>query len=140
MVYMACCTCVSNNIHDLFYISHDCFDYVSRWQYIYIYILHAYLREIRVPALSFKHSLVSSNFISGVKYYKELYLGNLTLTKIQLNIRVEEINLFDLTHLASLFFRAHGESWMRTCFPNLQSKIHKANYLLPELFWGKSGI
>ena len=119
------------------------------WQYIF-YMLSS------EDILEFLHSALQRNkFISAVKNTRGLYLGNLTLTKIQ-SINSEtpcvhvdrcsetyewnrSINL--IGHIWHPYFSEHtGIAECVRVSKNLQSNSQQQNYLLPELFWGMSGV
>ena len=116
-----------------------------------VYFLHAILRRhIRVPALN---TTLISSWPSNTT--KELYLGNLTLTKIQ-SINSEtpcvhvdrcsetyewnrSINL--IGHIWHPYFSEHtGIAECVRVSKNLQSNSQQQNNLRPELFWGMSGV
>ena len=119
------------------------------WQYIFYMLSSEDILEFLRSAL---HRIT---FISAVKNTRGLYLGNLTLTKIQ-SINSEtpcvhvdrcsetyewyrSINL--IGHIWHPYFSEHtGIAECVRVSKNLQSKSQQQNYLLPELFWGMSGV
>ena len=119
------------------------------WQYIFYMLSSEDILEFLRSALH------RSKFISAVKNTRGLYLGNLTLTKIQ-SINSEtpcvhvdrcsetyewnrSINL--IGHIWHPYFSEHtGIAECVRVSKNLQSNSQQQNNLRPELFWGMSGV